>query len=767
MSGASANSGRSGSRDRALNNSGASGRDSSTAFDLRVKHGGDSAAAGTGSANTGGSGKQAPAPSNGHSDVAASGTSADTSGHLAAPALAVTDSGSGSGKSSGGGGSGASGGATPASPVADAPHTVTTAAPVLAALSSGGGHGGGGGSGGGGGGGGHGGGLNTNGLNFLLDPHHMRAIDGTGNTGVHAANGVAAGAVGAEYIRLTAAHYLNNDGHTPLHTHLESGKIVADTGQLSENARDISNAVGAQSAPEASAEGLNDLFWAYGQWIDHGLDLQPDGGPSIKIPTADGLNHGSISIARTVAEAGTGTSGANPLEYTNPLTAFEDASQLYGSENWEVQLLRDPTSGKMMTAQAAAAQGFGTAPGSHDQRDLLPTWGQFKKIAEKAGYHVDQTDFGVIPGFGPDHVVVDNGTVTKDGVTHAVLAGGMLAAAYFGKNPGHSGESAENDLYVSGDVRINENSALTTLHTLFLREHNFQVDKLTAEYKAAGIHVTTEQIFNAAKMVVEGEYQHIIAQEFLPAMLGHKLEDHGVKFDPTVNPTISLEFSTAAYRFGHSMLSDTIERLNPDGTHAADLSLGTAFINPYEINNSAGNNMQGLIAGLHDKIAQNMDEKFVSSVRNGLLGAEDDLFARNVERSRDHGIGTLNQVRHDLGLKEYTSWDDFAANMVHPENVENFKHVYATVNDVDMYVGGLAEKHVNGGTLGDTFNFIVEKQFSDLRHGDSQYYLDRFEGNLLSEIKSSTLEVLFQRDFGVDIGTDPFHGHAPALDHIV
>lgn len=686
-----------------------------------------------------------------------------------------------------------SGGQHTSSPLSTpAPVAVVEPAPVAVVESeSGGGHGGGGtGSGGGHGGGGGGGvgaagGLNHNSLDALLDPAHHRQIDGTGTSPTTAHNGVSGGAVGAEYVRLTGVHYQNDDGHTAMHTHVDAGgHIVADTAadapagmshddatKWAENARDISNAVGAQSHSEASAEGLNDLFWAYGQWVDHGLDLQPDGGPSIKIPTADGLNHGSISIARTITDvASTTANGYN--SYTNPLTAAEDASQLYGSEKWLDDLLRDPLSGKMMTAQAAQAQHYGAAPLSHDGRDLLPTWGQFKAIAQSHGYTVDTTNFGDLFHTGHD-VVVDNGSITgPDGHSHAVLAGGMLQAAYFGKNPGHTGVQAENDLYVSGDVRVNENSALTTLHTLFLREHNYQVDHLTQLYNAAGMHLTKDQIFNAAKEIVEGEYQHIINTEFVPAMLGHEIEDK--KFDPTVNPTISLEFSTAAYRFGHSMLSDSIERLKADGTHATDLTLGDAFINPYELNNSAGNNMQGIIAGLHDKVAQNMDEHLVDTVRNGLLGAQDDLFARNIERNRDHGIGTLNQVRHDLGLHEYTDWNDFAAHMVHPENVMNFESVYASVNDVDLYVGGLAESHVGGGTLGETFNFIVEKQFAAEKHGDEFYYLNRFEGNALSYVKSGDLQTLFERNYGVDIGSDAFHGHtavasnaASQPDHII
>ena len=91
----------------------------------------------------------------------------------------------------------------------------------------------------------------------------------------------------------------------------------------------------------------------------------------------------------------------------------------------------------------------------------------------------------------------------------------------------------------------------------------------------------------------------------------------------------------------------------------------------------------------------------------------------------------------------------------------------SSIDDVDLYAGGLAESHVGGGTLGETFNFIVEKQFTDLHNGDVDYYLNRFQGQLLSDIKGATLQTLFARDFGVNIGSDAFHGHTIPPDHII
>jgi peroxidase len=59
----------------------------------------------------------------------------------------------------------------------------------------------------------------------------------------------------------------------------------------------------------------------------------------------------------------------------------------------------------------------------------------------------------------------------------------------------------------------------------------------------------------------------IIYNEFLPTILGSKLMSRfrlgsGPSFyDPKVKPTIFTEFSTAAYRFGHSMIQNKVSQI--------------------------------------------------------------------------------------------------------------------------------------------------------------------------------------------------------------
>ena len=77
-----------------------------------------------------------------------------------------------------------------------------------------------------------------------------------------------------------------------------------------------------------------------------------------------------------------------------------------------------------------------------------------------------------------------------------------------------------------------------------------------------------ERLFQAARFVTEMEYQHLVFEEF-----ARKIQPGINPFEPfafnqtDVNPAITAEFAHAVYRFGHSMLTDSIPRVNEDGSH--------------------------------------------------------------------------------------------------------------------------------------------------------------------------------------------------------
>ncbi len=132
-----------------------------------------------------------------------------------------------------------------------------------------------------------------------------------------------------------------------------------------------------------------------------------------------------------------------------------------------------------------------------------------------------------------------------------------------------------NGRILAGDVRAGENQALLSLHTLFAREHNRLVD----EFAERDPSLTADELYQAARTRVEAQIQAITYNEFLPLLVGENALAEYQGFDRTVDPGISVEFSTAIFRLGHSQVSPEIQRLLANGQtiEAGHLALRDAF----------------------------------------------------------------------------------------------------------------------------------------------------------------------------------------------
>jgi hypothetical protein len=152
--------------------------------------------------------------------------------------------------------------------------------------------------------------------------------------------------------------------------------------------------------------------------------------------------------------------------------------------------------------------------------------------------------------------------------------------------------------YIAGDGRINENIGLASIHTVFHSEHNL-VAKDIENLLTGDTSVTTQfvsewknpdgswngnRIYQAARMVMEMEYQHMVYDEFV-RRIAPSLPLF-VAYDQTINADITQEFASAVYRLGHSMLNESIARSNPgafyDPSSNQDLSLISGFTNPIQ-----------------------------------------------------------------------------------------------------------------------------------------------------------------------------------------
>jgi hypothetical protein len=106
---------------------------------------------------------------------------------------------------------------------------------------------------------------------------------------------------------------------------------------------------------------------------------------------------------------------------------------------------------------------------------------------------------------------------------------------------------------IIGDARNDENAIIAQLHLLFIRFHNAVVRHLDGGERSA------DDLVAEAQMVVRRHYQWIVTHEFLPKVVGSRVVksvlDGDLRFYRCQDePFIPVEFSGAAYRFGHSMV---------------------------------------------------------------------------------------------------------------------------------------------------------------------------------------------------------------------
>ena len=315
-----------------------------------------------------------------------------------------------------------------------------------------------------------------------------------------------------------------------------------------------------------------------------------------------------------------------------------------------------------------------------------------------------------------------------------------------------------NPQFLAGDVRAGENSALTSVHTIWAKEHNRIASKLHEKHP----DWSHDKIFHTTKITVEALMQQVVYKEWLPLLVGKHAMPEYYGYNAHVDPSISHEFATAAFRFGHSLLSSEIKRVDEHGDSAGHLQLAQMFFNAAVLKDAGS--VDTLVRGLAAYKAQEIDHKLVEDVRSLLFPGPDgiqvrDLSVLNNLRNLDHGLGTLNEVREALGYKAYKSFYDLTGDRGLAKALK--KH-YDSVDDIDLWIGGLLEQKVHGSQLGETFQHIVVDQFTRLRDGDRFYYEERLKDypHILKEIKGTTFSDIIQRNTDIKyLQDDAFIAH--------
>jgi len=460
------------------------------------------------------------------------------------------------------------------------------------------------------------------------------------------------------------------------------------------SARLVSNIVSSQEESIPNTLNASDYIWQWGQFLDHDIDL---------------------------------TDGANPAEAANISVPAGDH-------------YFDPLdAGTQVIPFNRSVYNTLTGTGIDNPRQ------QMNKITS----WIDASNV-----YGSD-VVRAVALRTNDGTGRLATSAGNLLPFNIQGLPNDGGDD-DPFLFLAGDFRSNEQVGLTSMHTLFVREHNRYVQNLAAQNPG----LNGDELYERGRRFVGALMQVITYSEFLPALLGQGAISAYTEYNPNVDASIANIFSTAGYRFGHSMLSTEILRLdqNLNEIPEGNLPLRDAFFSPELLTDEGG--IDPILRGLAKQLSQKVDPFIVNDVRNFLFGPPGaggfDLAALNIQRGRDHGLPYYNDVREQMGLSRVESFQDISSD---PDIQMRLEDAYGDVNKIDLWTGGLAEDPIPGSHLGQLFHLITKIQFEALRDGDRFWYERDLSGSKLEEVQSTRLSDVIRRntDIGAELQDDVFH----------
>lgn len=439
--------------------------------------------------------------------------------------------------------------------------------------------------------------------------------------------------------------------------------ISSMAGRLRKSPREISNIVVAQDGRSFPNEfGTSDFLWQWGQFMDHDITLgdevlSDDRSFDIPVPAGD---------------------------------PFFDPAGLGDRTIHFNRALFDETTGTDLS-------------NPREQMNELTSW----------------IDGSMVYGNNDDRA---QALRTNDGTGRLKTSRGDLLPFNKDNLPNANGLAPDpTKLFLAGDVRSNEQVGLTTMHTLFLREHNRWAERI----RLMRSWYSGDDIYYAARRMVIAEIQIITYEEFLPALIGEDAIPRYRGYAPG-DPTIFTEFSGAAYRLGHTLINSQIMRIDRRGRehHDGRLALRDAFFNAPEILKRR-DDIDPILRGLASQKNQRFDCFIVDDLRNFLFGPPGaggfDLAALNIQRGRDRGLPSYNDVREALGLGRVSDFDEISSD---PAVQDALYRAYGHVDDIDLWIGGICEDPMTqeGSQLGPLFRKIVADQFEALRDHDRFWY---------------------------------------------
>ncbi|KAI8430940.1 hypothetical protein MSG28_001055 [Choristoneura fumiferana] len=351
-------------------------------------------------------------------------------------------------------------------------------------------------------------------------------------------------------------------------------------------------------------------------------------------------------------------------------------------------------------------------------------------------HNADETDV-----VRPDFIIVPRDTAVAEGRKPLLPTTGINAM-----DCRRNLDESTRACFVAGDIRANEQIGLAAMHTIWMREHN----RLALQLKSLNSFWDGEKVYQEARKIVGAQIQMITYYHWLPLILGRehfkKLGEYK-EYDSYLNPSVSNVFATAALRFGHSMINPVLHRYdeNFDPIPQGHLLLRHAFFSPWRLVDEGG--VDPLLRGMFTTPAklktstQNLNSELTEKLFYTAHAVALDLAAINIQRGRDHAIPGYTKWREVCNMSEVNDFDDLSNEISDQTVRDKLKHLYGSVHNIDVWVGGILEDQVDGGKVGPLFSCLLLEQFKRLRDGDRLWFENPtvFKPEQLAQIKKTSL----------------------------
>ncbi|XP_014241110.1 uncharacterized protein LOC106661888 [Cimex lectularius] len=340
------------------------------------------------------------------------------------------------------------------------------------------------------------------------------------------------------------------------------------------------------------------------------------------------------------------------------------------------------------------------------------------------------------------------GTSTEENEQLRTFEGGKLLLPNGLLPPSNSSDcrpSRNHRCFKSGDVRVNENIGLATIHTILAREHN----RLAEQLSILNSHWVDEILFQEARRLLIAQLQYITYKEFLPLILGQDtMESYNLQplddgyfqgYDINQDPSIANAVASAALHFSVSLMPTSMKLFDLDGRVIGEDTLDKTFYAPFRLYSKNG--VETIVQSLLRSPALD-SQRHINSVFTQHMfqtpeqeGGGLDLIAQLIQQGRDHGIPGYTKWLKFCGMKEPSTFSELI-NVMPQESINALLNVYRNVSEIDLLSGGLSEYVPEGSTVGPTFRCLLAKQFLSIRSGDRHWMESEHSGFTRAQLKS-------------------------------